>query len=371
MRLADQNIEYTFETVPGLGRYIPSAPGTTPHTINDLGQIAASTGGRGLFHGTVFGAETPVFPGYNFSALSGINNLGQLVGAVWEPGPQQGVLATGGHLEVFSYPDSFATYAHDINDSGLIVGHYSDDQQVIHGFVGTPDHLCSVNVPGASSTRAEAINNWGHIAGWYSDTSGQQHGFLSVRGHYVTVDVPEMRETAVTGINDWGQLVGSYLDNENHRHGFVLTGKHFQTIDLPDAISTSVSDVNNLGQIVGISSYRADVPFVGNVQQERGWIGSPEFIHDEECGDTAFLRHGLNLTRSPEEEDALSFFRSMADADWNLDLPEDLCNWAEAKCGRSPALTHHHDNHDAGAFWHRDWAHPSEQGHADWKYADL
>ena len=94
--------------------------------------------------------------------------------------------------------------------------------------------LTTLNVPGASSTIASGINNSGQIVGQYSNTGGT-HGFLLSGGVYTTLDAPGAISTEAYGINDAGQIVGQYSDNTGGTHGFLLSGGSYTTLDVPGA----------------------------------------------------------------------------------------------------------------------------------------
>jgi probable HAF family extracellular repeat protein len=78
-----------------------------------------------------------------------------------------------------------------------------------HGFLLDNGSYTTVDAPGLPNAIANGINNSGQIVGSYSDAAGD-HGFLFDLGSYTTLDVPGSAGTAVTGINDSGQIVGYY-----------------------------------------------------------------------------------------------------------------------------------------------------------------
>jgi probable HAF family extracellular repeat protein len=62
----------------------------------------------------------------------------------------------------------------------MMVGYYFDAAGV-RGFVSTgttADDFTPIDFPGASATFASGINNSGQIVGWYTDETGT-HGFLA------------------------------------------------------------------------------------------------------------------------------------------------------------------------------------------------
>src|SRR5262245_15804412 len=72
----------------------------------------------------------------------------------------------------------------------------------------------SFDVPGASATAAEDINDSGTIVGVYSESGNFAsgcHGFIrSATGVFTTVDYPGAAGTFLVGINNAGDTVGFY-----------------------------------------------------------------------------------------------------------------------------------------------------------------
>src|SRR5713226_7707791 len=70
--------------------------------------------------------------------------------------------------------------------------------------------FADVNYPGASWTVALGINDSGQIVGFYSDTSGVRHGFLLRAGSYTTIDCPSpyTAQSVAYAVNGSGQIVG-------------------------------------------------------------------------------------------------------------------------------------------------------------------
>src|SRR5262247_2249085 len=71
--------------------------------------------------------------------------------------------------------------------------------------------FATIDVPGALSTGPLGINDSGQIVGIYSDQSSVFHAFLFDGETFTTIDVPGGRNTVPYGINTAGQVVGYYL----------------------------------------------------------------------------------------------------------------------------------------------------------------
>jgi len=194
------------------------------------------------------------FPGAHDPTATGINNSGQIVGAYSDSnGGLHGFLRRGkGVFTPIDVPNA-GTAPHGINNRGQIVGFYSDSSG-IHGFVYKNGAVTPIDVPGATLTEAVGINKYGHVVGDYRDSSGTFHGFLYAEGTFTTIDVPGASLTGPQGINRYGEIVGFYDDSSGGRHGFLYDEGVFTTIDVPfpGAVVTALEEINDDGQIVGI-----------------------------------------------------------------------------------------------------------------------
>src|SRR2546426_462831 len=71
----------------------------------------------------------------------------------------------------------------------------------------------TINLPGACSTNVFGINDTGHMVGMYSDCSGHSHGFVQTGTSVTNIDVPGASRIEARGINNAGQIVGLYQDS--------------------------------------------------------------------------------------------------------------------------------------------------------------
>jgi len=104
-------------------------------------------------------------------------------------------------------------------------------------------------VPGATFTVARGINNSGQIVGTYSDASGG-HGFLYTAGVFTPLDVPGAAATEADGINTSGQIVGTYFDQSGGEHGFLATPAVIEvTIDIKPGETPNSINLKSQGEI--------------------------------------------------------------------------------------------------------------------------
>jgi probable HAF family extracellular repeat protein len=118
-----------------------------------------------------------------------------------------------------------------------------------------PSNYQTLDVPGSLQTTATGINDSGQIVGNYTDTRNRDHSFLYSGGSYTTLDVPNSINTYAFGINDSGQIVGHYRDAVNDKsRGFVLSAGKYTTIYGPGGSTSAYCyafGINDSGQIVG------------------------------------------------------------------------------------------------------------------------
>jgi hypothetical protein len=121
-------------------------------------------------------------------------------------------------------PGSVATLAYQINDSDQVVGYYTDDAAVTHGYLRDSDGTLTFPIDPAGSTGTIIFGNndqnW--VVGRYSDESGVTHGlFFMTPGDFVTFDFPGSTFTSLNGINRQGFITGRYVDANGIEHGIL------------------------------------------------------------------------------------------------------------------------------------------------------
>ncbi len=199
------------------------------------------------------------YPGAIATQVYGINNNNQIVGAYWDKaGRTYGFLLDGIKFRSIKFPrgcrsNDFPgacwTTANSINDSGQIVGTYSDGTR-LHGFVLSHGRFGSFDYPGAYNTDAHGINNHGQITGRYWYNGGTDvYGFLKDGDSFSDSGQPYY------GINDSGQIVGEFFDNFMQIFsGFIKTGDDLTFIDYPGAEWTIAYAISNNAKVVGTYS---------------------------------------------------------------------------------------------------------------------
>jgi hypothetical protein len=94
-------------------------------------------------------------------------------------GQQSGFLLSGGKYTTISFPDSVSTAVTGINQSGQIVGNYRLPGGIDQGILNNDGTYTTIDVPGSLSTDLSGINAQGDIVGSYLDAQGVLHAFTA------------------------------------------------------------------------------------------------------------------------------------------------------------------------------------------------
>ena len=136
-----------------------------------------------------------------------------------------------------------------INNKGVLVGDYYDDNGALHCFTrtrkGTITELADAPNSGTGpeqGTQGIGINNKGYISGAAVDGSDHVYAFVrSPDGSYEEFEAPGAgsgpgQGTFAAEIDDRGWVVGQVIDAENVMHGFIRDpSKNYTIVDAPDA----------------------------------------------------------------------------------------------------------------------------------------
>ncbi len=202
------------------------------------------------------------FPNSVQTQVTGLNDRGVSVGFwVDQNGDNYGFYSVANKFANVNFPvlsDSTSATVDQllgVNDRNIAVGFYTDANGDNHGYTFDIRRLQyhEIDVPGATSTTAAAINNEDQIAGFYVDTNNKTHGFLLSHGRTFTLDYPNATMTQALGINDEDEIVGVYTASDNTMHGFTWTARGgYQSVDDPNGIgTTTINGVNDAGDLVG------------------------------------------------------------------------------------------------------------------------
>ena len=130
--------------------------------------------------------------------------------------------------------------------SGVTTAAHHADQDGVPSYVFT-----TLMVSGAVNTDAWDINNHGVIVGHYV-AGNVTHGFVANRhGGFMTIDAPDAVFTQATAINDGGDIAGTYrLPNDSVLHAYLMReDRSFTNIDVPSATSSLPRDIDMEGNV--------------------------------------------------------------------------------------------------------------------------
>jgi probable HAF family extracellular repeat protein len=162
----------------------------------------------------------------------------------------------------FDAPTANGTFPTGINNSGQIVGNYSDTTNKSHAFLRSANGTTFTEIvaPGALpfTTKANGINNLGQVVGSYMDTVGF-HGYIrNADGTFTTFDIISLIPTPgpnadASAINDYGEVVGPASDLVTGSNGYIRSADG-ATLTLVQASffgDTSPAAIHNSGEIAG------------------------------------------------------------------------------------------------------------------------
>lgn len=167
------------------------------------------------------GNVTVIDAGVGGTAPTGINAKGTIAG---NTGSQCFVRNPAGDITTFTAQGQTNSSCMGINASGTIVGSYTDNNQVTHGFLRSASGTTTTfDAPGVGTdpgygTFPAAINKKGTVVGYFLDNIRAYHGFIrSASGEFTVFDVPGSGSTLPTCVNDNDEVAGNYDDV----HGFI------------------------------------------------------------------------------------------------------------------------------------------------------
>ena len=221
---------------------VPGSVQTGCTNPNSRGQIALIYAGADkVFHLAIWqrGHFTllPDLPGYAFSTVNGLNDRGQVSGAVTD---STGVLLglvmdtdRDNHRDndrdndqywVFAAPGSEGvTWVLMTNNSGITVG-TSLQPDGFKPFIFDGKQFLDFDAPGVAVFNF--INNEGDMVGGRGYFAGNAVGFLYVKGTWSDFNLANALQTTPWCITDKDQISGTYQAADGTCHGFIATPKH-------------------------------------------------------------------------------------------------------------------------------------------------
>jgi len=253
-----------------------------------LSQIAADAGAPPISHLTLAFKTIDCAQGAIYTAATGINNAGQVVG---DCAGLHGFRWTPNSIKSIDFPGAANTRATDINSFGEIVGTYNSTiGSYSQGFQVNKGIYATIDATGAVQTVVIGINGAGATVGYWNDQNYNIYGFLYSNGTFTLISVPGSLGTTPKGLNS-STIVGSYV-NSTALHGFLLKGGGFTTLDFPGAIFTDAHSINASGQVIGIYE-DSDFQEHGFLWQGGAFVATFD-LQNQILQDDSFARLSLN-----------------------------------------------------------------------------
>ena len=209
-----------------------------PLGINDFGTIVGYSIPGTSHRGLIRWANGGVTHVKGTSGLMARNDHGTSVGEDLTP---QAILVNGTTITpiVLDVNNVGFIEVNGINRWGTIVGEYfTPDFLGAHGFKlwknGTTHIL---DFPGAppNSTQPAGINDVGTVVGTYTDNNFLLHGFIFHNGQWATLDYPHVSNTELVGITNAGKIFGLTFENAITT-AFLYENGTFKVIPLPNSV---------------------------------------------------------------------------------------------------------------------------------------
>ena len=237
---------------------------TTPHDINNLGQVigtATNPGGvshnflrlpNGSFKRVIGFGET------DYIYAQGLNNSQIFCGYIFVGFGYYGYWQDGKAMYTVGFGSNGAnTYFSGINDNNDLVGAFqATDSNSRVGKHSIDDYFYDITIPGSTYVDGNGINNAGDVVGEYYDAppATTYHGYTlsGIRDYTYPIDYPGAASTALLGLNNFDQIVGEWIDDNGAKHGLLFRPPStFISFDYPGASATSLTGINDSGVLCG------------------------------------------------------------------------------------------------------------------------
>jgi probable HAF family extracellular repeat protein len=262
--LASANPRYAVTAIAGQDSYARG--------MNNLGQVVGALAAADTYHAFVYanGKLTDLgdFGGDSSTAYA-INDLGQVVGTAFASAtdPARGFLYSGGVMSAVQ--NGGATFAYGINNAGTVVGTMTvttaEGDFFPHAYTYANAAFTDLGtLPIGDGSRAFAINGHGDVVGAAASTFNGPPNFPEDPFVYRNGAMSDLGNlggvfSAATAINDAGQIVGyvgvEYVEGSDDiypRSAFLYEGSVLHRLgSLALDRSSSAYGINKLGQIVG------------------------------------------------------------------------------------------------------------------------
>ena len=236
-------------------------PGSSPNSliaINNRGQVVVNTGTSGSYQVSIWnrisgaqsmdlsGTGTAINSSGNVGGVGDPSNSGNLQAFVWQPTGARWLGSLGGNFSAAS----------GINDAGAVVGLSYTAAYMQHGFLWTQGGGMQDLTPDLTSNvgaTAMAINSSNQVTGYYVPNGGSNTlGFIWTQAG--GLQSLGLAGTIAYDVNDSGTVVGQTPGANGNRHAFSWTqAGGIKDLGTLGGGQSSALGINSRGWIVGTS----------------------------------------------------------------------------------------------------------------------
>lgn len=239
---------------------LPGYESSIAYDINDIGTVALTSAGSTWqaatydTNGMLRGIGQPV--AWSYSAVGGINNLGQIAGEV--------VQASGNQMAMKTTPTGVQLLGQGvgraINNAGQVTGFAPGGAEPWWSTQATVWSNSMVRGLGILGTGVRSsgmdINNAGHVAGYSETTSmGDEHAFFhDGKNMHDLGTLPGGKWSSARGINEFDQVTGcsASASSPNNCHAVIWSAGQILDLGIIQGGSYSYgTEINDAGDVVG------------------------------------------------------------------------------------------------------------------------
>jgi probable HAF family extracellular repeat protein len=241
---------------------VPGATSTEPGGINNAGvSVGLYIDSAGLEHGYILSgkkvttlddpnATTGTTAGSNVNPDGAISVVGSYTSS--KTGESVGFLYKGGkYTDIPGPKGALAATASAVNDSGAVVGSFTDSGGVVHGFLLKGKKYTTLDPSGTTSTTATGINKSGKVVMFWLSSSGVYESSLWNGKTYKTINIPGAPNSLALDLNAAGDICYQWIDASGVNHGALLHAGKYYKFDYPKSTGTYGGGINDKNNIIG------------------------------------------------------------------------------------------------------------------------
>jgi probable HAF family extracellular repeat protein len=185
--------------VRNIGAAAPEFAMSYARAINDVGQVVGAVYGPQYSFSRAYvyyNGMVQLLPtlGGNTGLAAAINGRGDITGSAGLPDDGTGndrrhafLYQMGRMTDLGTLGGTFSVGL-DVNESGQVAGTSTVNEQVAHGFLYSRGKMVDLGTLGGGSSQAHALNNWGVVVGDSFNASYSLRGFIYARGKMVDLN---------------------------------------------------------------------------------------------------------------------------------------------------------------------------------------